>query len=958
MNRKKKNVQWIYISSRQSTFSEELSKCPEKMLKKERKLYAKYWDINERPHTRITDERKCQAMFNRKYKSTKNLNDHKFLLRSELSTVEKLAEFFKLPFTATMLVFSGISRENGDWVFVEDENEEEINYETVNFEDVKKTWENFKNKSQKHLLIINDSNYSGHWCRKLMLAGEPSISIQASCRYWQHSTEDYKLGAYFLHNLFKTVRQRKGERIIESLLNQQYPRFFGSYPYVLRYFDLKLKFDSWMDMRRALGTTKYGSWPRCGEGDGVYIGEDGCRYEGDMVNGKKEGFGALFSPEGILLYEGQWKEGKLHGKGVLYYKNGMKAYDGNFENGEKNGFGTEFDQDGNKVCEGEYKDNMKHGKITEFYPNGKKKFEGEYRKNKRKGFGTEYFDNGKKRAEGNWDGDKLYGDCKIYWPNGNLRFEGQFKDGLLNGHGKEYWPNGVLKYEGNWKNGKYHGEGKVYSKEGIILCEGTFYEGLLQGQGIVYYINGNILYQGEFEQGKAVGIGFLNKEEGSIDHIGKNESVFREAMVENTYADRRQTRKFEDKGFFDRPLYVTKSQMDCGEHRDRLYKAPGKKKIDLSKQYRVRKVAELTSYFPVSTNKSIKNKKIYGNLPKRRKSVMDSFILEKTSKSKSNGRRTKSFFIPKTKKKGKERSNERNKSVMLGNKNYNTQPIGDKKKGNIANAMRTKFYYETITPGHLKESVDFRKVKEKAKREIRRESIRKSIDIKNMPISKYSTLKSEFGKKKVEYKPKNLKNRRKSSILRELKDSNKVKKPTVSEIRNNKNPVGSYNSKISHKKESENNSKEIEDKKKESKEFLKKNEGINEIIQNIKSNIVSKSISDKEKFLKKESEMDQLSESDKMDNKKLIQMNIKKELLMKFQNTKKKENDNNTNQYFSVRQNEVDKDKKLNQRMFSFKELDKKKKVNNEVNNGLIIDEEEEKEELDLGAERPLKTLN
>ena len=945
MNRKKKNVQWLFTSSRQTEFSEELSKCTEKMLKKERKLYAKYWDINERPNTRIIDERKCVAMFNRKYKSYKNLNDHKFLLKGELSIVEKLAEFFKLDFKATMIVFSGIARENGDWVFVENESDDEINYETVNFDDIRKTWLKFKNPNQKHLLIISDSNYSGHWCRQLMLSGEVSISIQASCRYWQKSTDEIKLGAYFLHNLFKTVRQRKNERIVESLLNHQYPRFFGSYPYVLRYFGLKLKFDSWADMRKALGTTKYGSWPRCGEGDGVYIGEDGCRYEGDMVNGMKHGFGALFSPEGNLLYEGQWQFGKLHGKGVLYYKNGMKAYEGEFINGEKNGFGTEFDQNGNKVCEGEYKNNMKHGKITEFYPNGKKKFVGQYKNNKRKGFGTEYFENGRKRAEGNWDGDKLYGDCKIYWPNGNLRFEGQFKDGLLNGYGKEYWPNGVLKYEGNWLNGKYHGDGKVYSKEGIILCEGNFCEGLLQGQGIVYYINGNILYQGEFEQGKAVGIGFLNHEEGSIDHIGKNETVFREAMVENTYADRRTTKRFEDKEFFNRPLYVTKSQMDCGEHRDKLYRAPGKKKINLAKQYRVRKVAELTSYFPVSANNdSIKNKKIYGNLPKRRKSVMDSFMLDKTSKSPTK-RRTKSFFIPKSLKKSREKSTGRNKSVILPT-GYATEP----KRSNMGKAMQTKFYYETITPGKTKESIDFKKIKSKAKKEIRKES----INMKNMPISKYTTIKSEYGKKKVEYKPKNLAKRRKKSILRDLKESNKVKKLTVKEIRKNKKTAGSSKSKKSQ------NSKE---KEKESKEFLKKNDGINEIIQNIKSNIVAKSLSEQEKYIKKEEEeMDQLSESEKIDNIKIKQMEDKKKLLMKnFQKTN--ENKNNNEQYFSVRQNQIEKDKELNKRMFSFKEFDKNRKnINLDDNEKLIINKEEEKEDIvgvnvDLGTNRALQNV-
>lgn len=36
----------------------------------------------------------------------------------------------------------------------------------------------------------------------------------------------------------------------------------GSYQKVLKLYGLKLKYESWMDMRRALGISKYGTWPR------------------------------------------------------------------------------------------------------------------------------------------------------------------------------------------------------------------------------------------------------------------------------------------------------------------------------------------------------------------------------------------------------------------------------------------------------------------------------------------------------------------------------------------------------------------------------------------------------------------------------------------------------------------------------------------------------------------------
>ena len=84
-----------------------------------------------------------------------------------------------------------------------------------------------------------------------------------------------------------------------------------------------------MDMRKALGINKYGTWPRQGDGNYFLRYENGTIYEGDF-NGQnqKEGVGSLFAPHGFRIYEGQWKEDLPHGLGILYYKNGFKAFEG------------------------------------------------------------------------------------------------------------------------------------------------------------------------------------------------------------------------------------------------------------------------------------------------------------------------------------------------------------------------------------------------------------------------------------------------------------------------------------------------------------------------------------------------------------------------------------------------------------------------------------------------------
>jgi len=52
-------------------------------------------------------------------------------------------------------------------------------------------------------------------------------------------------------------------------------------------------------------------------GHGTFMSENGDKYEGDFVNGIKNGTGTLRLHTGEI-YEGKWKDGKRHGKGTSY----------------------------------------------------------------------------------------------------------------------------------------------------------------------------------------------------------------------------------------------------------------------------------------------------------------------------------------------------------------------------------------------------------------------------------------------------------------------------------------------------------------------------------------------------------------------------------------------------------------------------------------------------------------
>ena len=49
-------------------------------------------------------------------------------------------------------------------------------------------------------------------------------------------------------------------------------------------------------------------------------------YEGNWKDGKEDGQGTYYSPNGKKKYEGDWKNGFFNDKGTYYWPNGKKQY--------------------------------------------------------------------------------------------------------------------------------------------------------------------------------------------------------------------------------------------------------------------------------------------------------------------------------------------------------------------------------------------------------------------------------------------------------------------------------------------------------------------------------------------------------------------------------------------------------------------------------------------------------
>ena len=120
----------------------------------------------------------------------------------------------------------------------------------------------------------------------------------------------------------------------------------------------------------------------------VYIEDhDNGRYEGNIKEGKREGFGKYFYSNGEI-YEGQFKNNLKNGKGKYLFFN-KDIYEGDYKNGIIHGKGKYLYVEGDSY-EGEYKNGHRDGQGTYIYSNGNR-YEGGWKKGKKNGFGIYYY---------------------------------------------------------------------------------------------------------------------------------------------------------------------------------------------------------------------------------------------------------------------------------------------------------------------------------------------------------------------------------------------------------------------------------------------------------------------------------------------------------------------------------------------------------------------------------------
>ena len=205
-------------------------------------------------------------------------------------------------------------------------------------------------------------------------------------------------------------------------------------------------------------------------GRGVLYYLDGLsKEEGSWNNDQLNGWcRVIFSNSMVmdgkisLFIKGFYKNGIIDGKGKFYNIEETLKYEGDFVNGKKEGKGTEITED--IKYEGEFKCNKRNGlgKI-EFLKSGDI-FEGKFLENKMNE-GIFIWKNTQNSFKGSFVNNKMDG-YGIFTTSTGQIYKGNYKEGKKDGQGLII-ENEKIIYEGQFKAGNPDGKGNIYDKYGV-----------------------------------------------------------------------------------------------------------------------------------------------------------------------------------------------------------------------------------------------------------------------------------------------------------------------------------------------------------------------------------------------------------------------------------------------------------------------------------------------------------
>ncbi|GEM_PF-1303100 len=263
-------------------------------------------------------------------------------------------------------------------------------------------------------------------------------------------------------------------------------------------------------------------------GKGIAIWDHGDYYEGDWLNGQREGTGTLLTSE--FSYQGHWLADKRHGEGIQSWKNGDlyqgnwaadryegqgkfsspkdQKYDGFWSAGQRHGFGKATLSNGEQY-EGDWRQDLIDGYGTMYWKNGDR-YQGNWRQGKPSGTGSFSLANGD-HYEGNWVNGQRHSQGRLTLANEKGYYEGEWRQDQKTGFGTMVWQghhsHQRARYEGYWKNDLPEGHGTMTWSDGGTY-QGSWQRGQRTGWGTLTWPNGDY-YEGEWSQNMRQGKGNL-----------------------------------------------------------------------------------------------------------------------------------------------------------------------------------------------------------------------------------------------------------------------------------------------------------------------------------------------------------------------------------------------------------------------------------------------------------------
>ena len=218
--------------------------------------------------------------------------------------------------------------------------------------------------------------------------------------------------------------------------------------------------------------------PFTGENLCVYSKNGQYHSQGEITNGKQEGWWIWWKENGEIWKKEQYEDGdKIGYKKITFNEYGQIGKEKIYQNGNLSGETKYlYYENGQLKQKASYKDNKFHGKATLWFENGMLISEWDYLNGILISKSTRYENDQIKYRENYKDGNLIR---KSHWyKNGQKRLGGGYKDGDRDGVWTDWYENGQKKQVRYYKDGWEEGKWTYWDKSGQIISQEEYKDGV------------------------------------------------------------------------------------------------------------------------------------------------------------------------------------------------------------------------------------------------------------------------------------------------------------------------------------------------------------------------------------------------------------------------------------------------------------------------------------------------